>query len=46
MPLDNFLADGQPDACAWIFGLCMQPLEDDEDTIGVVLRDANAIIAN
>jgi len=46
MPLDNLLADSQPDACAWIFGLCMQPLKDYEDTIGVLLRDADAVIAN
>src|SRR5882762_5892489 len=46
VPLDDLLADRQSDAGAGIFGLRMKPLKDHEDTVGVLLRDADAIITN
>src|ERR1019366_8906244 len=42
----NFLADGEPDASAGkLFGT-VQALEEDENALGVLWLDANAVIAH
>src|ERR1700688_4251477 len=46
VPFDDFLANGQTDTRAGILGLGMKPLKDHEDAVGVLLRDADAVIAN
>ena len=46
VPLDDLLANCQADSCARIFGLGMKPLKDHEDPLGVLLRNADAVIAS
>ena len=44
MTLDNLLADRQADARAGVFATGMQPLEDDEDTVELLLLDPNPVV--
>ena len=44
MTFDDLAADGQTDACAWVFNPVMQPLEGREDLLGVFWLEANAMI--
>jgi hypothetical protein len=45
MPLNDFSAHGEPDAGTRIFLLAVQALEDDEDALEKLWRDANAVVA-
>jgi len=42
----NLLNDGQADSGAWKLGRTVQPLEDFEDSVGVLRIDPNAIVFN
>jgi len=44
--LDDALTHGEADAGALIFVTGVEPLEDDEDPLGVFRVDANAVVAN
>jgi hypothetical protein len=44
MPLDDFFADGEADAGAFVFLLAMEALEDDEDALGVEGIDADPVV--
>ena len=46
MARDNFVADGKPDAAAFIALLRMEAFEDAKDLAGVLRFDANAVIVN
>jgi hypothetical protein len=46
VPLDDLFADGQPDACAWIFLPSMQALEDVKDALGMPRIESNPVIAH
>src|ERR1700685_504489 len=42
--LDDFPGHGQADAGAWVGGPFVQALEDDEDPVGVVRLDSDAVV--
>ena len=44
MPLDNLLADGQPDAGAGILFAAVQPLENLENPPGILRLNADAVV--
>ena len=44
MPFDNFFAYRQTDAGAIVFALAMQALEQDENPLGELWRDADAVV--
>src|ERR1039458_10476459 len=44
--LHDLLADGQPDARAGVLFVGVQPLEDREDTLGILGLDSDAVIAD
>jgi len=44
VPFDNLFADRQPDPRASILLPVVKPLKDDEDALGVLRRDANAVV--
>jgi hypothetical protein len=44
--LDDFLADGEADARAGVFGAGVQPLKHLEDPLGVLRLNADAVIAD
>ena len=44
--LDNFLADGKADARPGILLPGVQALKDDEDALGKLRRDADAMVAH
>src|SRR5581483_4786870 len=43
---DHLPADGQADARARVFRAGVQALEDEEDPLGVLRRDADAVVAD
>ena len=46
VPLDDLLADGQPDAGAGVLGACVQPLKHAEDPFEVLWFDAQAVVSH
>jgi hypothetical protein len=46
VPLDDLLADRQPEPSAAVLSLGVQPLEDHEDALRILWLDTNAVVAN
>src|SRR5579883_763990 len=46
VPLDDLLAQRQADARPWICFAGVQPLENDEDALGVARIDADAVVGD
>ena len=46
VPFNDFLADGQPDAVARIFGAGVQAVENDEDVLGMLGGYADAVVGD
>src|SRR5579862_1094699 len=44
--LDDLLANSEADARPGILGVRVKPLKDDEDSVGVLRRDADAVVLN
>src|SRR3569833_498399 len=46
MALHDLLADSETDPSPWIFVACVESLKQNEDALGVLGLDANAVVAH